>query len=558
MSDIKDIEKTLWAAADKLRSNMDAAEYKHVVLGLIFLKYISDAFAELHGKLLAGKGDFAGGNPEDPDEYLAFNVFYVPEKARWTFLQANAKQPTIGILIDQAMDAIEKINDNLKGILPKDYADPDLDKPRLGELLDLIGNIGFGGEGHKGKDLLGQVYEYFLGMFADAEGKNGGQFYTPQSIVKVLVDMLEPYKGRIYDGCCGSGGMFVQSEKFIESHQGKIGDLSIYGQESNPTTVKLAKMNLAIRGIDANIQFGDTFTADLHPDLKADYVLANPPFNISDWKGEQLREDKRWKYGIPPVGNANYAWLQHFLYKLGPNGTAGIVLANGSMNSNSGGEGDIRKAMIEAGVVDCMVALPAQLFYNTMIPACLWFLAKNKSNGNPSAGSGQRFRDRSNEILFIDARNLGTMINRRNKELSTEDIKQITDTYHNWRNHPNDNPSNPNDVNNLEKDKVANDQNQENQTSLPNQENHTNQTNHSSDYVDIAGFCKAATMDEVRANNYVLMPGRYVGTEEEAEDLVPFAEKMQGLTATLAEQFAKGRELEQTIRENLKGIGYEF
>ena len=462
----------------------------------------------MHEKLIEGQGEFAGANPEDPDEYLAYNVFYVPEKARWAFLQANAKQPTIGILIDQAMDAIEKINDNLKGILPKNYADPDLDKPRLGELLDLIGNIGFGGEGHKGKDLLGQVYEYFLGMFADAEGKNGGQFYTPQSIVKVLVTMLEPYKGRIYDGCCGSGGMFVQSEKFIESHQGKIGDLSIYGQESNPTTVKLAKMNLAIRGIDANIQFGDTFTNDLHPDLKADYVIANPPFNISDWKGEQLRDDKRWKYGIPPVGNANYAWLQHFLHKLSPTGTAAIVLANGSMNSNTGNEGEIRKAMIEAGVVDCMVALPAQLFYNTMIPACLWFLAKNKK-------TDKRFRDRSNEILFIDARNLGTMINRRNKELTEKDIEQITDTYHNWR-------------------------------------------NLKSKYDDIAGFCKAATIEEVVQNNYVLMPGRYVGTEEEVEDLVPFAEKMQTLTATLAEQFAAGQKLQQTIRENLKGIGYEF
>lgn len=526
MSDIREIEKTLWAAADKLRSNMDAAEYKHVVLGLIFLKYISDAFDELHEKLVGGQGEFAGANPEDPDEYLAYNVFYVPEKARWGYLQANAKQPTIGILIDKAMDEIEKINENLKGILPKNYADPDLDKPRLGELLDLIGNIGFGGEGHKGKDLLGQVYEYFLGMFADAEGKNGGQFYTPQSIVKVLVDMLEPYKGRIYDGCCGSGGMFVQSEKFIESHQGKIGDLSIYGQESNPTTVKLAKMNLAIRGIDANIQFGDTFTNDLHPDLKADYIIANPPFNISDWKGEQLRDDKRWKFGIPPVGNANYAWLQHFIHKLSPTGTAGVVLANGSMNSNSGGEGEIRKNLIEAGLVDCMVALPAQLFYNTMIPACLWFLAKNRrgsAEGNRKLptpdGEGNRkglpLRNRENEILFIDARNLGTMINRRNKELSDTDIQQITNTYHNWR-------------------------------------------NLNGDYSDIAGFCKAATMEEVAQNNYVLMPGRYVGTEEEEVDLIPFEEKMQSLTATLAEQFAQSAVLEKTIKENLSNIGFAF
>ena len=507
MSDIREIEKTLWAAAAKLRSNMDAAEYKHVVLGLIFLKYISDAFAELHQKLQEGQGEFEGADPEDPDEYLAYNVFYVPEKARWTFLRDNAKQPEIGILIDQAMDSIEKINDSLKGVLPKNYADPDLDKQRLGELIDLISKIGFGGEGHQGKDLLGQVYEYFLGMFADAEGKNGGQFYTPQSIVKLLVEMLEPYKGRIYDGCCGSGGMFVQSEKFIENHQGKIGDLSIYGQESNPTTVKLAKMNLAIRGIDANIQFGDTFTNDLHPDLKADYIIANPPFNISDWKGEQLRDDKRWKYGIPPTGNANYAWLQHFIHKLSPNGTAGIVLANGSMNSNTGSEGEIRKNMIEARLVDCMVTLPANLFYNTTIAASLWFLAKNKTNG--------KFRNRENDILFIDARKLGVMINRRNRILKQEDIDLISSTYHKWR--------------------------------KPN-----------GSYEDIAGFCKSATMEEVIQNNYVLMPGRYVGTEEEEIDAMPFDEKMQTLTAKLADQFDKDNELENTIRENLKGIGYEF
>jgi len=507
MNDIKDLEKTLWAAADKLRNNMDAAEYKHVVLGLIFLKYISDAFYAHHYKIMEGKGEFAGADENDPDEYAAYNVFFVPEKARWNYLQDKAKQPEIGLLIDAAMDAIEKKNENLKGILPKNYADPDLDKPRLGELLDLIGNIGFSQAGHEGRDLLGQVYEYFLGMFADAEGKNGGQFYTPQSIVKLLVEMLEPYKGRIYDGCCGSGGMFVQSEKFIEAHQGKIGDLSIYGQESNPTTVKLAKMNLAIRGIDANIQFGDTFSNDLHPDLKADFILANPPFNISDWKGEQLRDDKRWKYGEPPVGNANYAWLQHFLNKLSPSGTAGIVLANGSMNSNTGSEGEIRKNMIEARIIDCMVALPPQLFYNTQIPACLWFMARNKANG--------KFRNRENEILFIDARNLGTMINRRNKELSEKDIKTISETYHNWR-------------------------------------------NIKGKYNDVAGFCKSATMQEVAENNYVLMPGRYVGAEDEIEDVIPFAEKMKTLTATLAEQFEQGDELKNTIRKNLKEIGYEF
>lgn len=493
---------------------MDAAEYKHIMLGLIFLKYISDAFDELHIKLKAGQGEFAGGDPEDADEYLAYNVFYEPETARWAYLQNRAKQPDIGQLIDGAMNAIERINTNLKGILPRNYADPDLDKQRLGELLDLIGNVGFGANGHQSKDLLGQVYEYFLGMFADAEGKNGGQFYTPVSIVRLLVDMLEPYRGRVYDGCCGSGGMFVQSEKFVESHQGRISDLSVYGQESNPTTVKLCKMNLAIRGIDANIQFGDTFTNDQHTEVNhgIDYVMANPPFNISDWKGEQLRDDVRWKYGIPPVGNANYAWLQHFVHKLSPNGTAGIVLANGSMNSNSGGEGEIRRNMIEAGLVDCMVALPAQLFYNTMIPACLWFLARNRSNAGPSHG---KFRDRRNEVLFIDARKMGVMINRRNRELTDADLNLITSTYHKWRN----------------TDSV---------------------------YTDMAGFCKSATLEEVRTNSYVLMPGRYVGTEEEAEETIPFAEKMQTLTTQLAEQFAKSAELEAVIRTNLQSIRYEL
>ncbi len=507
MTENNELEKTLWAAADKLRSNMDAAEYKHIVLGLIFLKYISDAFNDLHNKLKAGKGEFEGADPEDADEYLAHNIFFVPEKARWQYLQDRAKKPEIGKLIDEAMDAIEKTNASLKGVLPKIYADPELNKQRLGELIDLIGTIGFNQDGHKAKDLLGRVYEYFLGQFADAEGKKGGQFWTPVSIVKLLVEMLEPYNGRVYDGCAGSGGMFVQSEKFVEEHQGNIKDLSIYGQESNPTTLRLARMNLAIRGIDARIELGDTFLNDRHKELKADFILANPPFNISDWSGDKLRDDVRWKYGVPPTGNANYAWLQHFIHKLSPSGTAGIVLANGSMNSNSGGEGDIRKNMIEAGLIDCMVALPAQLFYNTMIPACLWFLARNKSNG--------KFRNRSNEILFIDARKLGTMVNRRNKELSDDDIKLIAQTYHSWRG----------------KD---------------------------GKYEDRAGFCKAATIEEVKDNNYVLMPGRYVGTEEEIDDGVPFEEKMNTLTAKLAAQFAKGNELEKTIRKNLKGIGYEF
>jgi type I restriction enzyme M protein len=382
-----------------------------------------------------------------------------------------------------------------------------LNKQRLGELIDLIGTIGFNQDGHKAKDLLGRVYEYFLGQFADAEGKKGGQFYTPGSIVKLLVDMLEPYNGRVYDGCCGSGGMFVQSEKFVINHQGNIKDLSIFGQESNPTTLRLARMNLAIRGIDAKLELGDTFLNDRHPDQKMDFILANPPFNVSDWSGEQLRDDARWKYGVPPVGNANYAWLQHFIHKLSTNGTAGIVLANGSMNSNTSGEGEIRKNMIEAGLVDCMVALPAQLFYNTMIPACLWFLARNKTN--------HKFRDRSNEILFIDARKLGVMINRRNKELTDEDIALISGTYHSWR-------------------------------------------NKNGKYENKAGFCKSATIEEVKNNNYVLMPGRYVGTEEEADDGIPFDDKMKALTSKLADQFAKGRELEKAIHENLKGIGYGF
>ncbi len=507
MADNNELEKTLWAAADKMRSNMDAAEYKHVVLGLIFLKYISDAFNDLYQKLAENVGEYEGSDPEDPDEYLANNVFFVPEKSRWQYLQDRAKQPEIGKYLDDAMDAIERINPPLKGVLPKIYADPELNKHRLGELIDLIGTIGFRQDAHTSQDLLGRVYEYFLGQFADAEGKKGGQFYTPASIVKLLVEMIEPFNGRVYDGCCGSGGMFVQSEKFVRNHQGNIKDLSIFGQESNPTTLRLARMNLAIRGIDAKLELGDTFLNDRHSDLKADFILANPPFNISDWSGEQLRDDIRWKYGLPPVGNANYAWLQHFVHKLSPIGTAGIVLANGSMNSNTGGEGEIRKNMIESNIVDCMVALPAQLFYNTMIPACLWFLARDRTN--------HKFRNRSNEILFIDVRKLGTMINRRNKEFTNEDIAKIAGTYHAWR-------------------------------------------GEGGIYEDVAGFCKAATIDEVRTNNYVLMPGRYVGTEEIEDDGIPFEEKMSALTAQLAEQFARGNELQERIRENLKGIGYDF
>jgi type I restriction enzyme M protein len=499
----QDLEKTLWAAADKLRNNMDAAEYKHVVLGLIFLKYISDRFEELYTKL---KED-PYADPEDKDEYLAENVFYVPPTARWNYLQQQrAKLPSIGKDIDDAMDAIELDNPSLKGVLPKDYARPALDKKRLGELVDMIGNVGFNAPGQNSKDLLGRVYEYFLGMFADAEGKRGGQFYTPESIVKLLVEMLEPYEGRIYDGCCGSGGMFVQSEKFLEAHGGNIGDIAVYGQESNPTTYKLAKMNLAIRGIDAKIELGDTFHNDRHKDLKADYIIANPPFNISDWGGEQLQDSHLWKYGTPPAGNANYAWLQLFINKLGPNGTAGIVLANGAMTTNSGNEGEIRKKLIQEGVVDCMVALPTQLFFNTQIPACLWFLSRNRTN--------HKFRNRSKEILFIDARNLGQMISRKNKMLSDEDIAKISGTYHGWRN--------------------------------------LNGT-----YEDVPGFCKSASLEEVEANNFVLTPGRYVGAEDLEDDGIPFEEKVATITTSLSEQFAKSNELQERIKSNLAKIGIE-
>lgn len=500
----QDLEKTLWATADKLRNNMDAAEYKHIVLGLIFLKYISDSFDELYERLSTDKLS----NPEDKDEYLAENVFYVPKLARWKYLQyEKAKQPTIGKDIDDAMDAIERENPSLKGVLPKEYARPSLDKKRLGELIDLIGNVGFNEPGHSSKDLLGRVYEYFLGMFADAEGKRGGQFYTPESIVKLLVEMLEPYNGRIYDGCCGSGGMFVQSEKFLQAHGGRLDDIAVYGQESNPTTYRLAKMNLAIRGIDAKIELGDTFHDDKHKDLKADYIIANPPFNISDWGGEQLQDSHLWKYGVPPTGNANYGWLQLFLNKLSPNGTAGIVLANGSMTSNSGGENEIRKNLITEGVIDCMVALPNQLFYNTQIPACLWFLARNRNN--------HKFRNRKGEILFIDARNTGALISRKNKAFTDEDISRISEVYHNWR-------------------------------------------NIDGKYQDIQGFCKSATLNEVEENNYVLTPGRYVGTEDIEDDGVSFEDKIAEITQNLSAHFRESIELQERIKANLKKVGIEL
>jgi type I restriction enzyme M protein len=498
-------EATLWQAADKLRNNMDAAEYKHVVLGLIFLKYISDAFEERRAQLLAEVDQ--GADPEHPDEYRAENIFWVPKEARWAQLQAQARQSGIGKLVDDAMVAIERDNPSLKGVLPKEYARPGLDKQRLGELIDLIGTIGLGDRDNRSKDILGRVYEYFLSEFASAEGKKGGQFYTPRSVVKLLVEMLAPYRGRVFDPCCGSGGMFIQSEKFVEAHGGKLGDISIFGQESNPTTWKLAKMNLAIRGIDANLgpENADSFHRDLHKDLKADYILANPPFNDSDWGGDRLREDVRWKYGVPPVGNANFAWLQHFIHHLAPAGTAGFVLANGSMSSNTGGEGEIRRAIIEADLVDCMVALPGQLFYSTQIPVCLWFLTRDKKNS--------RFRDRRGETLFIDARKLGRMIDRTHRELTDDDIQRVAGTYHAWRG-----------------DKDA------------------------GKYGDMAGFCRAARVEEISAHGFVLTPGRYVGSADEDFDVVPFNEAMRTLVRDLESQFLEANRLESEILTALRKL----
>ena len=498
-------EKKLWAAADKMRGHMDSGEYKHVALGLIFLKYISDAFKEQHDKLKAEKL----ADPEDRDEYTAENIFWVPKKARWPHLQANAKQPTIGKLIDEAMEAIEKENPTLKGVLPKNYARPTLDKHRLGELIDLIGSIALGDKENRSKDILGRVYEYFLGRFAAQEGKGGGEFYTPRSVVRLLVAMIEPYKGRVFDPCCGSGGMFVQSEAFVQAHGGRRDDLSIYGQESNPTTWRLCKMNLAIRSIEGNIgpHNADTFHNDLHKDLRADYVLANPPFNDSDWGGDRLREDARWKFGAPPVGNANYAWIQHFIHHLAPNGIAGFVLANGSMSSNQSGEGEIRRQIIEADLVDCMIALPSGLFYTTGIPACLWFLTKTKNNG--------KFRNRTGETLFIDARKIGFLVDRVHRDFTDEDIQRIAGAYHAWRG---------------EKDAGT--------------------------YEDMPGFCKSATKDEIAEHGHVLTPGRYVGAEELEDDDEPFAEKMARLAAKLDEQFKESASLEKAIRKNLKGLGF--
>lgn len=499
-------EGELFKAADKLRGNMEPSDYKHVALGLIFLKYISDAFEAKHKALMAEDPLAA----EDRDEYVAENVFWVPKEARWSHLQAGARQPTIGSLIDDAMRAIEKDNESLKGVLPKDYARPALNKVMLGELIGLISSIALDEDGGRSRDILGRVYEYFLSQFAGAEGKRGGEFYTPQSVVRVLVEMLEPYSGRVYDPCCGSGGMFVQSEKFVTEHGGRTGDIAIYGQESNYTTWRLCKMNLAVRGIDSDICWNNegSFHKDELRDLKADFILANPPFNVSDWGGELLRDDVRWKFGVPPVGNANYAWLQHIYHHLAPDGMAGVVLANGSMSTNQSGEGDIRKAMLEADAVDCMVALPGQLFYSTQIPACLWFLARNK---NPGKG----LRDRRGQVLFIDARKMGELVDRTRRELTDGEIQKISGTCRAWRGETD-----------------------------------------AGEYADVPGFCKSVTLEEIRKHGHVLTPGSYVGADEQEEDGEPFDEKMARLAAQWREQRAEAAKLDAAIEQNMKHMGF--
>ncbi|MDQ7816940.1 MAG: class I SAM-dependent DNA methyltransferase [Melioribacteraceae bacterium] len=500
------IEKQLWKTADKLRKNIDAAEYKHIVMGLIFLKYISDAFEEHHEKLLKGEGEYAGADPEDRDEYKAENIFFVPPSARWSYLQKRAKLPEIGKDIDTAMDSIERDNPSLKDVLPKVFARGNIDPTNIGGLIDEIGKVSLKHTDEKG-DLLGKVFEYFLGEFALAEGKKGGQFYTPRSVVELLVEMLEPYKGRVLDPCCGSGGMFVHSEKFVENHQGNVNDISIYGQESNQTTWRLAKMNLAIRGIDSSqVKWNNegSFLNNAHKDLKADFVIANPPFNDSDWSGDLLRKDGRWRYGVPPTSNANYAWIQHFIYHLAPSGQAGFVLAKGSLTSKTSGEGDIRKALVEARLIDCIVNLPAKLFLNTQIPASLWFLSRNRENG--------KFRNRKDEILFIDARNMGYLINRRTRELSEEDIQKIAGAYHNWRN-PNGN------------------------------------------YEDVKGFCNSASVERVKELDYVLTPGRYVGLPDDEDDF-DFNERFAKLKAGFEEQLKEEERLNKLIKENLEKVNY--
>jgi type I restriction enzyme M protein len=511
-------EDILWRTADKLRGSMDASEYKHIVLGLVFLKYVDDAFGERRAQLAADleadsiTGDQATSLLESRDEYTAEGVFWVPPKARWEFLQSKAKLPQIGKLIDDAMDAVEVENPSLRGVLPKNYARPSLDVRRLGELVDLIAGLGLGGTEHQEKDLLGRVYEYFLGKFASQEGKGGGEFYTPRSVVKLLVEMIEPYKGRVYDPCFGSGGMFVQSENFVEAHGGQRNDIAVYGEELNDTTWRLGKMNLALRGIEADLgpRWGDTFHEDLHPDLKADFILANPPFNISDWGGDQLRDDPRWRFGTPPAANANFAWLQHMASKLSPQGVAGVVLANGSLTSQQSGEGEIRQKMVEEDLVECIVALPAQLFYTTQIPVSLWFLNRDKTSGR-SGG----WRDRRGEVLFIDARNLGTMVDRTHRELSTEDISKIADTYHAWRGASN----------------VAH-------------------------YEDLPGFCASVGVAQIAEHHFVLAPGRFVGTEDEETDDEPIDDKITRLKAELIQAFEESNQLERKVLERLGGLGH--
>lgn len=499
--DQKPMEQVLFLAADKLRKNIDAAEYKHYVLGLLFLKYVSDSFYELYNKIVNKVEPYAYDDPEDRLVYSSEYVFFVPPNARWQYLVSRAKLPTIGEDIDTAMDLIERDNPKLKGVLPKQFGRPQLDKVTLGELVDLVNNMDLGSEAAKRKDLLGVVYEYFLGQFALSEGKKGGQFYTPRSVVQLLVQMLEPYKGKVFDPCCGSGGMFVMSEKFVLNHQGRIDDISIYGQESNQTTWRLCVMNLAIRGIDPEqVKWNSegSFMKDAHPDLKADYIIANPPFNVSDWNGELLRNDARWKYGVPPAGNANYGWLQHFLYHLSPKGKAGVVLSKGALTTKQSGEYDIRKAMLEDGVVDCIVNLPTKLFLNTQIPACLWFLNKDAN------------RKRKGEVLFIDARNLGYLVNRRTREFTDDDVLTVADTYHHW-------------------------------------------LNSRDEYNDIAGFCKSASIDDIRAMDYVLTPGRYIGLPDDEDDF-DFKERFARLTAELEEQMKEETVLNKRIADNLKRI----
>ncbi len=499
-------EAQLWSMADQLRGAMDASEYKHPVLGLIFLKYISDAFEELHAELTSDPESDA----EDRDEYTARNIFWVPAAARWPQIAASAKSPQIGEIVDNAMIAIERDNPRLQGVLPREYAKPSLGSTRLGAIVDLVNGIGLGNAEARKHDVIGRVYEYFLGRFANAEGKAGGEFYTPRSVVRLLVEAIEPYKGRVFDPCCGSGGMFVQSEQFVLAHGGKIGDVSIYGQESNHTTWRLAMMNLAIRGIEADIKWneGGSFLHDAYPDLKADFILANPPFNDSEWGGQGLRDDKRWRYGVPPAGNSNYAWIEHFVYHLAPTGVAAFVMANGSMSSNQSGEGEIRKNLIEAehgGLVDCVIALPGQLFYTTQIPVCVWILARDRRN--------HKFRDRTGEVLFIDARKMGEMTDRTHKKLGDADIAKIAGAYHAWR-------------------------------------------GKEGGYADVPGFCKAAPLDEVRKHGHVLTPGRYVGTEEVEDDGEPFEDKMARLTSLLREQQLESARLDVAIRDSLAGMGY--